>query len=114
MKTRDRILECALELFNHNGEPNVTTLEIATELGISPGNLYYHFRNKEAIIRDLFERLFARWDEAFALPDDRPPTTTDLIRLVSANFAVMWDHRFAYRELIPLIRRDELLRRRWL
>ena len=36
MKTRDRILNCALELFNRDGEPNVTTLDIANELGISP------------------------------------------------------------------------------
>src|SRR5690606_17555640 len=42
MKTRDRILECALQCFNARGEGNVSVLEIATELGISPGNLYYH------------------------------------------------------------------------
>ncbi|WP_135186072.1 TetR/AcrR family transcriptional regulator, partial [Pseudomonas syringae] len=40
MKTRDRILECALTLFNQQGEPNVSTLEIANEMGISPGNQY--------------------------------------------------------------------------
>lgn len=56
MKTRDRILECALQLFNEQGEPNVTTLEIATEMGISPGNLYYHFHGKEPLILALFER----------------------------------------------------------
>ncbi len=56
MKTRDRILECALTLFNREGEPNVSTLEIANEMGISPGNLYYHFHGKEPIILELFER----------------------------------------------------------
>lgn len=56
MKTRDRILECALELFNQQGEPNVSTLEIANELGISPGNLYYHFHGKEPLVLGLFER----------------------------------------------------------
>ena len=56
MKTRDRILECALQLFNQQGEPNVSTLEIANELGISPGNLYYHFHGKEPLIHGLFER----------------------------------------------------------
>jgi len=56
MKTRDRILECALMLFNQQGEPNVSTLEIATELGISPGNLYYHFHGKEPLVLGLFER----------------------------------------------------------
>ncbi|SHN15959.1 transcriptional regulator, TetR family [Pseudomonas asturiensis] len=56
MKTRDRILECALTLFNQQGEPNVSTLEIANEMGISPGNLYYHFHGKEPLILGLFER----------------------------------------------------------
>lgn len=56
MKTRDRILECALLLFNQQGEPNVSTLEIANELEISPGNLYYHFHGKEPLVMELFER----------------------------------------------------------
>lgn len=56
MKTRDRILECALMLFNQQGEPNVSTLEIANELEISPGNLYYHFHGKEPLVMELFER----------------------------------------------------------
>jgi AcrR family transcriptional regulator len=56
MKTRDRILECALTLFNQQGEPNVSTLEIANEMGISPGNLYYHFHGKEPLVLGLFER----------------------------------------------------------
>lgn len=59
MKTRDRILECALALFNQEGEPNVSTLEIANELGISPGNLYYHFHGKEPLVLELFERFQA-------------------------------------------------------
>ena len=56
MKPRDRILECALQLFNRQGEPNVSTLEIANEMGISPGNLYYHFHGKEPLVLGLFER----------------------------------------------------------
>jgi len=56
MKTRDRMLECALLLFNQQGEPNVSTLEIANELEISPGNLYYHFHGKEPLVMELFER----------------------------------------------------------
>jgi len=62
-KTRDRILDASLELFNAQGERGVSTNHIAAHLGISPGNLYYHFANKQAIVAELFRRYEARIDE---------------------------------------------------
>ena len=113
MNTRDRILDAALRLFNQSGTATVSTNHIADALGISPGNLYYHFRNKEAIIRALFEQQFAHWDVIYSLPDDRMPTLADLRRLVDDTFPVSWEYRFIYRELIALLRRDGELHRRW-
>ena len=113
MNTRDRILDTALRLFNQSGTAAVSTNHIADALGISPGNLYYHFRNKEAIIRALFEQQFVHWDVIYSLPDDRMPTLADLRRLVDDTFPVSWEYRFIYRELIALLRRDGELHRRW-
>ena len=113
MSTKELILETALRLFNDKGTSAVSTNHIAAALGISPGNLYYHYRNKEEIIRAIFERLYDVWDTTLTLSGDRPPTLDDLQRLVRDNFTIMWDYRFVYRELVALLRHDVELRLRY-
>ena len=101
--TRDRILDAALELFNEQGTAAVSTNHIAAAIEISPGNLYYHFRNKEDIIASLFECLFAAWGETYRLPSDRTPELADLEALIAANYRLIWRYRFAYREMAVLL-----------
>ena len=55
MKTAERILITSLDIFNQQGENKVSSVEIAMELDISPGNLYYHFKGKEVIVSALFD-----------------------------------------------------------
>ena len=114
MSTREKILDTALTLFNNDGTGAVSTNHIAEAAGISPGNLYYHFRNKDEIIRGLFERLFAANDAAFALPSDQLPALDDLKRMVKTNYKILWQYRFAHRELAALLRADAELRSRFL
>jgi AcrR family transcriptional regulator len=114
MSTKDNILAAALELFNDEGTAAVSTNHIAEAAGISPGNLYYHFRNKEEIIRELFERLFAATDAGFNLPADKIPALDDLQQYVRVNYKILWAYRFAYRELAALLRSDPELRTNFL
>ncbi len=113
VNNRERILDAALRLFNENGTGNVSTNLVADSAGISVGNLYYHFKNKEQIVRALFERYSDDTDRAFALPEDRVPTPDDLDALLRLNFVVLWRYRFFYRERISLLQRDAELMSRY-
>ena len=69
-RTAERILDTTLELFNRFGEPNVSTTLISAELGISPGNLYYHYPAKEELITKLFDRYDLALTELLRAADD--------------------------------------------
>ena len=65
-RTKERILEGALALFNAEGVSSLSALDIATALSISPGHLYYHFRGKAELAAALMDRLEAELDLVFA------------------------------------------------
>ena len=108
--TRERILEASLALFNARGEPNVSTNHIADELEISPGNLYYHFRNKDDIIEQLFARFEERIGEAMTVPEGRLPGLEDIWLQMHLVFECIWDFRFVYRDLVDITSRNRKLR----
>jgi AcrR family transcriptional regulator len=111
--TRQRILDAALAMFNSQGEPHVTTNHIADELEISPGNLYYHFRNKDDIIEQLFARYEERMDGALTPPGDRLPGLEDIWLQLHLVFECIWDYRFLYRDLVEILSRNRRLRMRF-
>ena len=108
--TRDRILVASLALFNARGELNVSTNHIADELEISPGNLYYHFRNKDDIIEQLFARFELRMDKALTAPVERLPTLEDIWLQLHLVYECIWDYRFIYRDLVDISSRNRKLR----
>ncbi|MGF1699878.1 TetR/AcrR family transcriptional regulator [Photobacterium makurazakiensis] len=114
MKTRDRIILAALELFNESGEPNITTNHIAAHLGISPGNLYYHFRNKEEIIHSIFDQYANDLSIRFQPLDETPITADNLLVYLDAVFMLMWRYRFFYANLPDILRRDPELQDKYL
>lgn len=112
-RTRERILQASLELFNAQGERSVTTNHIAAHLEISPGNLYYHFRNKQAIIAELFDRYEQNVDGFLQLPEGRAVTMEDKTFYLESLLSAMWDYRFLHRDLEHLLNGDELLAERY-
>ncbi|QIL20538.1 TetR/AcrR family transcriptional regulator [Thermomonas sp. HDW16] len=112
-QTRQRILDASLAMFNAQGEPNVTTNHIADELEISPGNLYYHFRNKDDIIEQLFGGYEQRMDTALTAPEGRLPGLEDVWLQLHLVFECIWDYRFLYRDLVDILTRNRRLRMRF-
>ena len=107
-RTAERILEVSLELFNRFGEPNVSTTLISAELGISPGNLYYHFAAKDTLINALFDRYEAALDELLAAaPDVRH--VEDAWLFFHMLFELIWSYRFFYRDLNDLLSKNRRL-----
>jgi len=103
VKTRDKILQKSLDLFNEQGERKVTTNHIAAALGISPGNLYYHFGNKGEIIGELVSQYARRSMTLLATPEDRPLTYADKLGYFEGILENMWEYRFLHRDLEQLM-----------
>ncbi|WP_457596492.1 TetR/AcrR family transcriptional regulator [Hydrogenimonas sp.] len=106
--TKERILEAALALFNEKETQSATTNHIAKAAGVSPGNLYYHFKNKECIIRHLYRRMT---EEVGFETRPLPESMCELKSYCSFVAGVWWKYRFFRRESLFLMRRDPELAR---
>ncbi len=109
-RTRARVLAQSLRLFNEMGEARVTTATIADAVGISPGNLYYHFRNKDQIVEELFARFEERIDVQPPPRAAGPEAIEDLWLYLHLMLEAIWDYRFLYRNLDDLLGRNRRLR----
>jgi AcrR family transcriptional regulator len=107
-RTAERILEVTLALFNRFGEPNVSTTLISAELGISPGNLYYHYPAKDEIINALFDRFEHALNELLNASDG-VRNVEDAWFFMHSLFELIWEYRFLYRDLNDLLSKNRRL-----
>ncbi len=63
-RSRAQILEAALRLFSHQGYRGTSIREIAQAAGISTGNLYHQFPDKEALFRTLLDQYWQAIESA--------------------------------------------------
>ncbi|MEX1251209.1 MAG: TetR/AcrR family transcriptional regulator [Hyphomonas sp.] len=105
MKTRDRILEVSLLLFNEEGESGLSSVDIANALEISPGNLYYHFKGKDAIIRALYERFEEEMRVILRGSKGGLASVEDNWVYIYILLEEIYDFRFFYRDLAGLLAR---------
>jgi AcrR family transcriptional regulator len=109
VRTRDRIIQASIELFNEHGERQITTNHIAAHLGISPGNLYYHFRNKNDIIQNIFSEYKEHLEKCFVPQEHSHDAISMLRHSLDGIFELMWRFNFFYANLPDILSRDEKL-----
>ena len=109
-KRRQQILETALKMFNEQGSHKVSTNHIAKAMGISPGNLYYHFKNKEHIVRELLAGLIEGFDSLVHVRGEVKSGIDLMAETITATARLIYAYRFIYIELAALLSRDEIFR----
>jgi AcrR family transcriptional regulator len=116
MTTKEKILGKALECFNRDGTDAVTVRSIATELGMSHGNLCYHFPTTDDIIKALYFQLVEEMNAQIAsnTVDEGNPDASGkgvkidikfLAKMTKASFESLYKYRFLLLDFVHIMRR---------
>jgi AcrR family transcriptional regulator len=105
---RDRIVDAAIELMNKNGCV-VGTTQLVEHLSISPGNLYYHFRNREEILAEVLSRLTSDLDAVLKVKPNETTIASWLASIFIGGAQVLRQYRFFFSSSLELVMNDERL-----
>lgn len=113
METKERILKTALDLYNTQGIHTITSRHIAAEMGISAGNLHYHFKHTDEIIKTLYDRLAVDFDAIVLAIEALPRIDPGIMRSITdRSFELVYKYRFIFLHFveigmrIPAIKKD--------
>jgi AcrR family transcriptional regulator len=110
--TKQRIIEAAISLFNTNGIANVRLTQISDEVGISVGNLAYHYKNKEAIVEAVYAQLIEEFAEVLSeyLTDS---SLLDFDKQISSYYSFFKHNRFYLFNIFEIERSYPTIHSRW-
>jgi len=113
-ETKKKILETALRLFNKDGIKNVTLHKIATELGISQGNLNYHFKTKQDIVEALYFELVNKMNEVMENMSRHFSLLTRLYESAGKTMNIFYQYRFFMRDIYIILKENEKIKTHYL
>lgn len=105
--TKSKILSTALKLFNQQGLAKVTLRSIAKEMGISQGNLCYHFKKREDILEALYHQLVALMDEVIHKAGMSLPTLSSSYQTSRTMMEHFYNYRFFMLDFVQIMRENE-------
>lgn len=103
--SKKKIKKYALDLFNEKDTFSITTNHIALCAKISTGNLYYHYKNKEDIIIDIYEEMIEEFEslKSFEKILNSQNPLEELSKMYDLYLDIFWDYRFLMRDSSVLL-----------
>ena len=113
--TKEKILEAALFLYNTKGSDVITVRHIAAEIGISHGNLNYHFRSSKILVRTLFMQMVDQLDNvmAAAASNSTEISVDRIFKNTLAVYSILEKYRFILLDFASIARKDKFIRERY-
>lgn len=112
--TKEVILKTALDLFNTDGLPKVTLRTIANAMGISQGNLNYHFKKRETIIEALYLQLVERIDQTMSKHQNQNIGLESLLSISTIMMESFFEYRFFMLDFVQIMRENEKIKKQHL
>lgn len=109
--TKQKILTTSLELFNERGVSDVSLRTISDEMGISVGNLQYHFRKREDIIEALYFSLVEKIDGIAFVPGEN--MLDAVMQISTATFTRLYENRFFLLDFVAITRKNEKIKQHY-
>lgn len=108
--TRQKILDQSKELFNSNGTQATTLRQVALELGISQGNLNYHFKLKQDILEALYFELVQKINIQMASLTQQFSELFALYQSSEMSMRIFYEYRFLIRDLYLIFRESDKIK----
>ena len=105
MKTRDKILYTARLLFNARGIAEVSSRNVSDELGISYGNLCYHFHKKADIVHQLYMDMQTELDQEMSNLQAEILGFDFMVQSLRRMLEVMHKYKFVFLDLTLITRK---------
>jgi len=112
--TKKKILATALDLFNEKGLSQITLRTIAQKMGISQGNLNYHFKKREEIIETLYFNLVKDIDLKMNNNQNDEISIELLLNLSTSIMGDFFKYRFFLLDFVQIMRENEVIKTHYL
>ena len=108
-RTKGKILDTSIKLFNEKKASNVSTVQISAAMKISPGNLYYYYANKEEVIRCIWKERMLKEIEDLIIQYEKVESAGGLLDFFKGAILHCLKYKFFYTEMPTLFVNDNSL-----